>query len=260
MALLAHLQFGGLGTRIYTSGVTFADASAVTLHDVRQVFGTVRALDGMTWSAPTGQTTAVLGPNGAGKSTAIECAIGLQQPVSGTVRVLGADPWGATAEHRARVGVMLQSGGLPNGTTAARLLPHLATLHRHPADVPALRRMLGIDEFATTTIRRLSGGQKQRLALAAALIGRPEVVFLDEPTAGLDPHGRLDVWDLVEGLRADGVTVIVTTHSFEEAEWLASHLVIVSAGRTVAEGSPGEISGARGLEHTYFEITRRPAS
>ncbi|HEU4998765.1 MAG TPA: ABC transporter ATP-binding protein [Lapillicoccus sp.] len=214
----------------------------------------------MTWSAPPGAVTAVLGPNGAGKTTAVECAVGLQHADGGEVSVLGTDPWRAGPEHRARVGVMLQSGGLPTGTTPMRLLRHLAGLYAEPAPVDELARRLGVDRFARTTVRRLSGGQRQRLALVAALVGRPEVLFLDEPTAGLDPHGRLDVYELLDGVRNAGTTVVVTTHSFEEAERLADHLVIVNDGRTVAEGSPAEVVGAASLEEVYFGLTRREAS
>ncbi|HEU4330775.1 MAG TPA: ABC transporter ATP-binding protein [Lapillicoccus sp.] len=214
----------------------------------------------MTWSAPAAAVTVVLGPNGAGKTTAVECAVGLQRADAGAVSVLGTDPWRATPEHRARVGVMLQSGGLPTGTTPLRLLRHLAGLYADSAPVDELAVRLGVDRFARTTVRRLSGGQRQRLALAAALVGRPEVVFLDEPTAGLDPHGRLDVYELLEGVRNAGTTVVVTTHSFEEAERLADHLVIVSDGRTVAEGTPAEVVGPASLEQVYFALTRRAAS
>ncbi|GAA1874200.1 hypothetical protein GCM10009814_00270 [Lapillicoccus jejuensis] len=230
---------------------------AVALEGVVRRFGDLTAVDAMTWSAAASSVTALLGPNGAGKTTAVECAVGLQRPDGGTVRVLGEDPWHSPAGHRARVGVMLQSGGLPNGTTALRLLRHLASLYAAPADVDALAAALGIDGFARTTVRRLSGGQRQRVALAAALVGRPEVVFLDEPTAGLDPHARLDVYDLVRGLRDDGTTVVVTTHSFEEAERLADHLVIVSEGRTVAEGPVADVVGDGSLEDVYFDLTRR---
>ena len=234
--------------------------AAVTLSGLHRAFGTVTALDGLTWSAPTGRVTAVLGPNGAGKTTAIECAVGLGQPDRGTVRVLGTDPWNAPPDHRARVGVMLQAGGLPNGTRPLRLLRHLARLYAEPADVDALARTLGVTDFAHTTVRRLSGGQKQRLALAAALLPRPEVLFLDEPAAGLDPHGRLDVWDLVRAQREAGVTVVVTTHSFEEAPRLADHLVIMNAGRTVAEGALDEVTRGSTLEDVYFSLTRRGAA
>jgi ABC-2 type transport system ATP-binding protein len=222
-------------------------------------FGTTVACDGMSWSAPAGAVTAVLGPNGAGKTTAVECAVGLQPPDGCSVSVLGRVPWRAGPEHRSRVGVMLQSGGLPTGTTPLRLLRRLAGLYADPAPVDELARRLGVDAFARTTVRRLSGGQHQRLALAAALVGRPDVVFLDEPTAGLDPHGRLDVYELVDEVRSAGTTVVVTTHSFEEAERLADHLVIVSDGQAVAEGSPAEVVGTGSLEQVYFGLTRRAA-
>jgi ABC-2 type transport system ATP-binding protein len=231
--------------------------AAVTLTDLHRRFGAVSALDGLTWQAPRGQVTAVLGPNGAGKTTAIECAVGLQRPDGGEVTVLGVNPWGAPADHRARVGVMLQSGGLPNGTRPLRLLRHLASFYSEPADVEATAARLGVIDFAATTVRRLSGGQKQRLAIAAALLGRPEVLFLDEPVAGLDPHGRLEVWDLIRELRGDGTTIVVTTHSFEEAERLADHLVIMSGGRTVADGSIAEVTHGASLEEVYFGLTTK---
>lgn len=237
-----------------------AAVPAVTLSDVHRSFGAVTALEGLTWQAPRGQVTAVLGPNGAGKTTAIECAVGLQHPDAGQVSVLGIDPWGAGADHRARVGVMLQAGGLPNGTKPMRLLRHLAAFYADPADVDATASRLGVTEFAGTTVRRLSGGQKQRLALAAALLGRPEVLFLDEPVAGLDPHGRLDVWDLVRELRDQGTSIVVTTHSFEEAERLADHLVIMNGGRTVAEGSTIEVTRGASLENVYFGLTTKGRS
>lgn len=230
-------------------------ARPVQLSNLERRFGRVQALAGLSWSAPAGGITVVLGPNGAGKSSAIDAAVGLSRPDSGTVRVLGVDPARAGAEHRARVGVMLQSGGLPNGTTASRLLAHLARLYTHPANVSALAERLGVDEFAGRTVRRLSGGQKQRLALAAALVGRPEVLFLDEPSAGLDPHGRLEVWQLVRETRDSGTTVVVTTHSFEEAQRLADHVVVMHRGRTVAEGTPAAVGGPAGLESRYFELT-----
>ena len=234
-----------------------AATSAVTISDLHRSYGPVRALDGLSWHAPAARITAVLGPNGAGKTTAIECAVGLGRPDRGEVRVAGTDPAAADADHRARVGVMLQTGGLPGGSKPMRLLDHLSRFYAAPADVAATARRLGVSDFAGTTIRRLSGGQKQRLALAASLLGRPEVLFLDEPAAGLDPHGRLEVWDIIRALRDEGATVVVTTHSFEEAERLADHLVIMNAGRTVAEGTIAEVTGGRPLEAVYFELTTR---
>ncbi len=230
-------------------------ATAVSVHDLRKSFGGVRAVDGASWSARAGHITAVLGPNGAGKTTTIECLEGLQRPDAGTVRVLDVDPWGAGPEHRARVGVMLQEGGLPTTSRPLPLLRHLADLYAAPADVDDLVARLGIDGFAGTTVRRMSGGQRQRVALAAALLPRPDVLFLDEPTAGLDPHARLDVWDLVRSESARGCCVVVTTHSFEEAERLADRVVILAAGSVVADGALDEVRGGRSLEDVYFELT-----
>ena len=232
---------------------------AVSVRDLAKRFGATTALAGMTWAAHHGQVTAVLGPNGAGKTTTVECAEGLQRPDSGAVRVLGTDPWQAGPDHRAAVGVMLQDGGLPNGSTPVRLLRHLAAFHQSPADVDTLVDRLGINAFSGTTVRRLSGGQKQRVGLAAALVGRPQVVFLDEPTAGLDPHGRLDAWDLIRETRDAGCAVIVTTHSFEEAQRLADHIVIVNSGRVATQGSIAELTGERSLEDLYFSLTRESA-
>jgi ABC-2 type transport system ATP-binding protein len=233
---------------------------AVDVRDLRKQFGSVVALDGVTWQAEAGRVTAVLGPNGAGKTTMVECCEGLRQPDSGTLRVLGADPWQSPSEHRARVGVMLQDGGLPNAARPLALLEHLARLYCAPRPVRQLAELLGIDRFAQTPVRRLSGGQRQRVALAAALVGAPDVVFLDEPSAGLDPHARLDVWDLVRSVAADGAAVVLTTHSFEEAERIADEIVIVAAGRVVAHGTLSELTTGRSLEEVYFDLTRRAAS
>lgn len=232
--------------------------SPVVVDRLVKRFGAVTAVDGASWSAEHGQVTTVLGPNGSGKTTTIECLEGLQTPTEGSVRVLGQNPFRAGPEHRARVGVMLQQGGLPNTAGAARVLRHLASLYASPLDPDHLMRRLGIDEFARTTVRRLSGGQRQRLALAAAIVGRPRVLFLDEPSAGLDPHARLDVWRLVRELRDDGVAVVLTTHSFEEAERLADRVVVMYRGRVVADGAVAEVSGKDGLERTYFCLTEAP--
>ncbi|AKU18943.1 ABC transporter ATP-binding protein [Luteipulveratus mongoliensis] len=227
----------------------------VVVRDLRHRYGSTQALAGMTWSARAGEVTAILGPNGAGKTTMVEMAEGLRRPAEGTVRVLGEDPWHACAEHRARVGVMLQDGGLPGGTRPSRLLTHLSRMYAHPADVPTLVQRLGIGDFDRTTMRRLSGGQRQRVALAAALVGRPQVLFLDEPTAGLDPHARRDVWSLIRETRETGTTVVVTTHSFEEAERVADRVVVVARGRVVADGTVDDVAGGRGLEESYFSLT-----
>ena len=230
---------------------------AVDVSGLGKSYGPVVALDGVTWQAHAGQVTAVLGPNGAGKTTMVECCEGLRRPDAGTVRVLGTEPWRAPPAHRARVGVMLQDGGLPNAARPFVLLEHLASMYAAPAPVRELAGRLGIDGFARTPVRRLSGGQRQRVALAAALVGRPEVAFLDEPTAGLDPHARLDVWELVRDVAGGGRSVVLTTHSFEEAERLADHVVIVANGCVVADGTLTELTRASRLEDVYFELTRR---
>jgi len=230
-------------------------SGAVLVRELRRSFGPVQAVDGASWEAATGTVTAVLGPNGAGKTTTVECLEGLGHADAGEVRVLGTDPWGAGPDHRARVGVMLQDGGLPTGSRPLPLLRHLAELYAAPADVDDLAHRLGIDGFARTTVRRMSGGQKQRVALAAALLPRPDVLFLDEPTAGLDPHARLDVWDLVRSEAARGACVVLTTHSFEEAERVADRVVIMAAGQVVADGTLAEVRGDRTLEDVYFSLT-----
>jgi ABC-2 type transport system ATP-binding protein len=207
-------------------------------------YGRTVAVAGLDLIAHHGAVTAVLGPNGAGKTTLIECCEGLRTPDGGTIRVLGQDPRRGGAALRARVGVMLQDGGLPMSARPVPLLRHLARLHAAPQPVEPLVERLGIDRFAAVPVRRLSGGQRQRLALAAALVGRPEVVFLDEPGAGLDPQSRLAVTEVVTDLVAGGVAVLLTTHDMEEAERLADQVLVVDAGRVVAAGTPAELTGA----------------
>jgi ABC-2 type transport system ATP-binding protein len=218
---------------------------AVVVQGLVKSYAGRRVVDALDLTAQRGAVTAVLGPNGAGKTTTVECCEGLRRPDAGSVRVLGADPAQAGPEHRARVGVMLQGGGLPTAARALELVHHVARLHASPVDPDALAERLGVTAFARTVVRRLSGGQRQRVALACALVGRPEVLFLDEPSAGLDPQARLGVWDLVQQARAEGAAIVLTTHLIEEAERLADLVVVVDAGRVVAEGSPQELTGAR---------------
>jgi len=189
-----------------------------------------------------GQVTALLGPNGAGKTTLVECAVGLRTLDSGSIRVLGQDPRRSTPEQRAQVGVMLQDGGLPGAARPLTVLRHLASMYGAPADVDALAERLGLHAFARTPVRRLSGGQRQRVALAAALVGRPRIVFLDEPTAGLDPQSRLVVRAVVDELCADGVAVVITTHDMDEAARSAAQVVIMDLGRVLVSGSPAELT------------------
>ena len=209
-------------------------------------YGPVTAVDGLTLTAGAGQVTAVLGPNGAGKTTTIEVCEGYRGIDSGTVRILGLDPMRAAAALRPRVGVMLQSGGIPPAVPALEYLKTLSRFHVKPHEPAWLLDIVGLSGLAKTPYKRLSGGQQQRLSLAAAVIGRPELVFLDEPTAGLDPQARHATWDLVSALRHDGVGVVLTTHFMDEAERLADHVVIIDHGRAVAAGSPGQLTGSAG--------------
>ncbi|MFE5339778.1 ABC transporter ATP-binding protein [Isoptericola sp. NPDC056578] len=196
---------------------------------------------GLDLVADAGAVTAVLGPNGAGKTTTVECCEGLRSPDGGSVHVLGLDPVVDARALRPRVGVMLQDGGLPTGARAGEVLRHVASMYAAPRDLGELGERLGLGSFARTTVRRLSGGQRQRLSLAAAVVGRPEVVFLDEPSAGMDPQSRHAVWDLVRELRDEGTAVVLTTHLMDEAEDLADRVHVVDHGRVIASGSVPEL-------------------
>lgn len=213
-------------------------------------------MDGLDLTVARGTVTAVLGPNGAGKTTTVETCEGYRRPDAGRVRVLGLDPVADAAALRPRIGVMLQSGGVYAGARAEEMLRHTATLHAHPLDVGTLIDRLGLGSCGRTPYRRLSGGQQQRLALAMAVVGRPELVFLDEPTAGLDPQARHATWDLVRELRADGVSTVLTTHFMDEAEQLADDVAIIDGGRVIAQGSPDEL--CRGGAENSLRFTGRP--
>ncbi|MBT0772422.1 ABC transporter ATP-binding protein [Kineosporia sp. J2-2] len=221
---------------------------AVEVAGLVKRYGSRVAVDGASFTAAPGAVTAVLGLNGAGKTSTIECCEGLRRPDGGSVRVLGRDPMTDGAWLRPRVGVMLQDGGLPQAARAGDLLDLAAAMYADPLDLPGLVSTLDLGGRLRTPVRRLSGGERQRLALAVALVGRPDVAFLDEPTAGLDPQARLAVWDLIGGLRAGGVAVVLTTHLLDEAERLADHVVLMAAGRVVAAGTPRELTG--GSDHT----------
>ena len=221
-------------------------APALEIHDLVKRYQDKTAVDGLSLYAQRGQVTAILGPNGAGKTTTIETCEGYRKPDGGTVRVLGLDPVTDARELRARVGVMLQSGGVPTTARAGEYLQVMARFYAHPLDPAALLAALGLTDSARTPYKHLSGGQQQRLGLAAAVIGRPDLVFLDEPTAGLDPQARHATWELIEGLRAAGTSVILATHYMEEAERVADDVVIVDHGQVVASGPPAQLTGSAG--------------
>jgi ABC-2 type transport system ATP-binding protein len=209
-------------------------------------YGQLAAVDGLTLTANRGAVTGILGPNGAGKTTIIEICEGYRRPDQGTVRVLGLDPVHDARRLKPRVGVMLQSGGIPPSVPAADYLNLLSRFHAHPVAVAQLLDLMGLTTVARTPYKRLSGGQQQRLSLAAAVIGRPELVFLDEPTAGMDPQARHATWDLITQLRAAGVSIILTTHFMEEAERLCDYVAIIDHGQLVAAGTPAQLTGTVG--------------
>ena len=217
---------------------------ALEVVDLIKRYGERTAVDGLSFTLRTGSVLALLGPNGAGKTSTVEVAEGFRKADGGAVRVLGLDP--GNAALRARVGVMPQSGGGYPGLRAGELLRLFASYYAHPLDCDDLLDRLGLSEVVRTPFRRLSGGQQQRLSMAMALVGRPELVFLDEPTASLDPQARQATWELIKGLRRDGATILLTTHLMDEAAQLADHVVVIDHGKLVAEGSVAELTNGAG--------------
>ncbi|GGI07648.1 ABC transporter ATP-binding protein [Egicoccus halophilus] len=215
---------------------------SIEIRGLTKRYGRTTAVDGLDLEVARGETLALLGPNGAGKTTTVECCEGFRRPDAGTVRVLGLDPHRDGARLRPRVGLMLQEGGVYPMARPAEVLRLFASYYAQPLDPEALLERVGLDDARRTRFRDLSGGQKQRLSLALALIGRPEVVFLDEPTAGLDPAARRLTWEHVRELQGQGVSVVLTTHLLDEAEQLADRVAIVDRGRLVAEGTPDELT------------------
>jgi ABC-2 type transport system ATP-binding protein len=234
--------------------VPASDAYALVVDHLTARYGSRTVLDGLSLHAERARLTAVLGPNGAGKTTLVRCCTGLLRAAGGTVSVLGESP--GSKQLASRVGLMPQSTGAWSGVRAGELLRYLAGLYAHPLDVDALISRFGIGDYAKTTYRRLSGGQQQAVNLAAALIGRPELVFLDEPTAGLDPRARRATWELLRELRTAGVSVVLTTHAMDEAAELADQVYIVDLGRVTVSGTVADLTGdGQDLESVYLANT-----
>jgi ABC-2 type transport system ATP-binding protein len=223
-----------------------APKPAVEVRGLVKRYGPATAVADASFIAAPGAITAVLGPNGAGKTSTIEVCEGLRRRDGGSVQVLGRDPIRDGAWLRPRVGVMLQDGGLPAAARAGDVLDLVAAMYARPMRPAQLLGSLELTAQARTPVRRLSGGQRQCLALAVAIVGRPQVAFLDEPTAGLDPQARQTVWRLISGLRDDGVAVVLTTHLLDEAERLADHVVLMAGGRVVVQGTAAELTGDSG--------------
>ncbi|NYG57751.1 ABC-2 type transport system ATP-binding protein [Nocardioides daedukensis] len=218
---------------------------AVEIDGLVMRYGEKVAVDELSLRVERGSITSVLGPNGAGKTTTLETCEGFRRPQGGRVRVLGLDPVRSRSELLPRIGVMLQSGGAWSGVRAVEMLTHIAALHANPLPVGLLVERLGLGDCGRTPYRRLSGGQQQRLGLAMAVVGRPELVFVDEPTAGMDPAARRTTWELLKELREAGVTIVLTTHHMDEAERLSDLVHVIDRGRLVASGTPFELTRAR---------------
>jgi ABC-2 type transport system ATP-binding protein len=202
-------------------------------------------VDGVSFEVRPGEVVALLGPNGAGKTTTVEIIEGYRRADGGTVRVLGTDPWRAGRDVRARVGLMLQSGGFDMRARPAETVRQFASFHADPLDPDRLIDELGLATVAATPYRRLSGGERQRLAFAVALVGRSEVLILDEPTAGLDPVARATVRERIDGARRDGRAILLTTHELTDVERVADRIAILVAGRIVATGTVAELAARR---------------
>jgi ABC-2 type transport system ATP-binding protein len=234
---------------------TASPSAAVEIDGLVMRYGDKVAVDELSLTVERGTITAVLGPNGAGKTTTLETAEGYRRPHGGRVRVLGLDPVADRQALLPRIGVMLQGGGAWSGVRADEMLRHMARLHAHPLDLTALSERLGLGECGRTPYRRLSGGQQQRLGLAMAMVGRPEIVFVDEPTAGMDPAARRTTWELLEELRDAGVTVVLTTHYMDEAERLADQVHVIDHGTLVTSGTPAALTRAGGASTIRLVVT-----
>lgn len=229
---------------------------AIAVAGLEKHYGGRTVVDGLGFTVRRGEVFGLLGPNGAGKTTTVEILEGYRARDAGEVRVLGLDPVADGAALRARIGVMLQEGGLYPGLRPLELLRLFAAYYDDPDDPDALVHRVGLDGARRTTVRRLSGGQVQRLSLACALVGRPQLVFLDEPTAGMDPHARATTWELVRELQARGTTVMLTTHLMDEAQALCDRVAIIAAGRLAAVGTPRELTSAPRTEMVTFSTGR----
>ena len=228
-------------------------APAIEVKDLRKSYGPVEAVRGISFSVERGEVFGLLGPNGAGKTTTVEILEGYRARTGGEVSVLGHDPGHADRRLRERVGIVLQSCGFYPRVTVAEAVEHWAEMYPHPRDPREVIELVGLGDRAGARTKELSGGQARRLDLALALVGDPEVIFLDEPTTGFDPAARRTAWGVIEALKELGKTVLLTTHYLDEAQALSDRVAIVKDGVIVAVGSPHELARAPGRYRVSYE-------
>ena len=239
------------------AGAPTSDA-AITVEHLVKAYGSTVAVNDLSFAAQPGEIFALLGPNGAGKTTTVEILEGYRVADSGTARVLGLDPRREGPQLKARIGVMLQQDGLYQTLRAREILDLYARFYAHPEDPKELMERVGLTSVANTRFRQLSGGQKRRLALAVAIIGRPQLVFLDEPTTGMDPQARRATWDIIQALKARGVTVLLTTHFMDEAERLADRIAIIDGGKLIALDTPIGLTTSQSTTGTEVRFRAQP--
>jgi len=223
---------------------TTRDGSAVRVRGLTKRYGGAEVLRGIDLDIAPGETYALLGPNGAGKSTTIEVLEGIRRPGAGEVLVLGEEPLSATRSWRSRIGIVAQSTGDLGPYTPRELIAHFGALYADPRGVDEVLDLVGLTEHAGKRASRMSGGQQRRLDVALGIVGRPELLFLDEPTTGFDPEARRRFWDMLAGLTGEGTAILLTTHYLDEAAHLADRVGVLTGGRIVAEAPPGELGGA----------------
>jgi ABC-2 type transport system ATP-binding protein len=216
--------------------------TVIEVRNLNKVYGDTVAVDDISFTVRDGEIFGILGPNGAGKTTTVECVEGLRTADRGEISVLGLDPWRDRAELTQQLGVQLQDSQLPDRLEVAEALDLYSSFYRAPADWRALLDVLGLADKARTRFKKLSGGQKQRLSIALALVGNPRVAVLDELTTGLDPQARRDTWELIEGVRDRGVTIVLVSHFMEEAERLCDRVAVIDSGRVVAIDTPAALA------------------
>ncbi|MGI9824170.1 ABC transporter ATP-binding protein [Agromyces sp. Marseille-Q5079] len=217
---------------------------AVRIRGLRKVYGGVAAVDGIDLDIRHGETFALLGPNGAGKSTTVEILEGYRSRTAGEVSVLGVDPAHGGLDWKSRIGIVLQTGGETGLLTVREVLRHFAGLYPNPRRVDDVIAAVGLEAKANTRVAKLSGGQQRRVDVALGIVGRPELLFLDEPTTGFDPEARQQFWELIRSLKAEGTTILLTTHYLDEAARLADRAGVIAAGRLLDVGGIDEIGGA----------------